>query len=83
MYVEDNFPTDEIGKKLLKECDKELKDSFNINDQKDLGEYKTLLYAKLCILSFSNCINPGKCSLLRFINTLKHSKGCSSLVKVL
>ena len=46
VYVEDKFPTDDVGKKLFEECDKELKDSFNIEDLKDLGEYKTLLYAK-------------------------------------
>jgi len=25
IYVEDNFPTDEVGRKSFKECDKELK----------------------------------------------------------
>ena len=31
---------------LYKECDQELKNTFNIEDSKDLGEYKSLLYAK-------------------------------------
>lgn len=72
MYVEDNFPTDEIGKKLLKECDKELKDSFNINDQKDLGEYKTLLYAK-----FNNVyiLSSQDTTVWRFITESKYFKG--------
>lgn len=40
----DDFDSD--SKKLFAECDKELKNSFNIEDNDDLGEYKTLLYSK-------------------------------------
>lgn len=71
-YVEDNFPTDEIGKKLFEECDKELKDSFNIEDLKDLGEYKTLLYAK-----FNNVfiISSQDTIVWRFITESKYFKG--------
>jgi len=43
-FVEDKFPADDIGKKLLTECDKELKNSFNIENLKDMGEYKTLCW---------------------------------------
>lgn len=45
-YVDDKFPTDTVGSILLRECDKELKASFNIDKSEDLGEYKTLLFAK-------------------------------------
>ncbi|QNU67173.1 hypothetical protein EHE19_001045 [Ruminiclostridium herbifermentans] len=45
-FVDDRFPTDDIGRTLVKECDKELRMSFNIDKCEDLGEYKTLLYAK-------------------------------------
>ena len=45
-YVDDRFPTDEVGSLLFGECDKELKASFNIDKSDDLGEYKTLLFAK-------------------------------------
>jgi hypothetical protein len=45
-YVEDYKPADSIEKLLFDECDKELKQSFNIANMDDLGEYKTLLYAK-------------------------------------
>jgi len=44
--VEDTILKDEIEKTLFKECDKELRNIFNIDDLRDLGEYKTLLYAK-------------------------------------
>jgi hypothetical protein len=70
--VEDNFPTDYAGKSLLEECKKELKDSFNIDDLKDLGEYKTLLFAKfnnVCILSSQDT------TVWRFITESKYFKG--------
>lgn len=72
VYVEDNFPTDEVGRKLLEECDKELKNSFNVDDLKDLGEYKTLLYAKfndITILSLQDT------TVWRFITESKYFKG--------
>lgn len=37
---------DDESIKLFNKCDEELKTVFNINSNKDLGEYKTLLYAK-------------------------------------
>ncbi len=72
VYVEDNLPTDDVGKKLLEECDKELKDSFNIDDLKDLGEYKTLLYAK-----FNNVfiLSSQDTTVWRFITESKYFKG--------
>jgi hypothetical protein len=45
-YVKDKFPNDQIGMILLDECDKELKETFAIENKEDLGEYRTLLYAK-------------------------------------
>lgn len=44
--VEDMIIEDKIEELLYKECDQELKNVFNIKDSKDLGEYKTLLFAK-------------------------------------
>lgn len=44
--VDDTSIEDEIERLLYKKCDQELKNTFNIKDSKDLGEYKTLLYAK-------------------------------------
>ncbi|QXM05726.1 hypothetical protein [Crassaminicella indica] len=44
--VEDSIIEGDVEKRLFEECDKELKNIFNIKDSKDLGEYKTLLYAK-------------------------------------
>lgn len=44
--VDNDIIEGDIQKWLFEECDKELKDTFNIKDSKDLGEYKTLLYAK-------------------------------------
>jgi hypothetical protein len=72
IYVEDNFPTDEVGRKLLEECDKELKDSFNIDDLKDMGEYKTLLYAK-----FNNVfiLSSQDTTVWRFVTESKYFKG--------
>lgn len=72
VYVEDKFPTDDVGKKLFEECDKELKDSFNIEDLKDLGEYKTLLYAK-----FNNVfiLSSQDTTVWRFITESKYFKG--------
>lgn len=70
--VEDNFPKDDIGRRLFDVCDKELKDSFNINDLKDLGEYKTLLFAKfnnVCILSSQDT------TVWRFVTESKYFKG--------
>ena len=46
LLVDDVVLEDEIEKTLYKECDRELRNSFNIRDSRDLGEYKTLLYAK-------------------------------------
>ena len=72
IYVEDNFPTDEVGEKLLEECDKELRESFNINELKDLGEYKTLLYAK-----FNNVfiLSSQDTTVWRFVTESKYFKG--------
>ncbi|MBN2852719.1 MAG: hypothetical protein JXQ23_08290 [Clostridia bacterium] len=39
--------TDDITKAFQKTCDKELRNTFNIDCKRDLGEYKSLLYAKL------------------------------------
>jgi len=44
--VEDISIGDEVEQALYIKCDQELKNTFNIKDSKDLGEYKTLLYAK-------------------------------------
>lgn len=44
--VEDITIEDCSEQSLYKECDQELKNTFNIKDSKDLGEYKTLLFAK-------------------------------------
>lgn len=46
LLVDDVVLEDEIDKTLYKECDRELRSYFNIRNLKDLGEYKTLLYAK-------------------------------------
>lgn len=44
--VEDIDIDNEVEQLLYEKCDQELKSTFNIKDSKDLGEYKTLLYAK-------------------------------------
>lgn len=44
-FVGDIVPKDEIEHKLLTKWEEELQRSFNIRDHRDLGEYKTLLYA--------------------------------------
>ena len=44
--VEDIITDNESAQLLYKICTQELKNTFNIKDAKDLGEYKTLLYAK-------------------------------------
>ena len=44
--VEDIITDNESAHLLYKICNQELKNTFNIKDAKDLGEYKTLLYAK-------------------------------------
>ncbi len=44
--VEDIITDNESAQLLYKICNQELKNTFNIKDAKDLGEYKTLLYAK-------------------------------------
>lgn len=46
IIVTDKTLNNELERILFQKCDKELKDTFNIKDSKDLGEYKTLLYAK-------------------------------------
>lgn len=46
MVVDDKILYEEVEKIFFEKCDKELKNTFNIGDLKDLGEYKTLLYAK-------------------------------------
>lgn len=47
IIVKDNYENlDEHEKLLFNECDKELKLSFDIENNKDRGEYKTLLYSK-------------------------------------
>ncbi len=71
-FVSDNNPTDPIELKLFSECDKELKESFNISDSKDLGEYKTLLYAK-----FNNVdmLSSQDTTVWRFITDSKHFRG--------
>jgi len=76
IYVEDNFPSDEIGNKLFQLCDKELRDSFNIVDLKDLGEYKTLLYAK-----FNNIfvLSSQDTTVWRFITESKYFKGLNCI----
>lgn len=45
-FVDDKTSYDKVESVLFQKCDKELKDTFHIKDLKDLGEYKTLLYAK-------------------------------------
>ena len=45
-FVDDKTSYDKVESVLFQKCDRELKDIFNIEDSKDLGEYKTLLYAK-------------------------------------
>ncbi|MGB4438097.1 MAG: hypothetical protein WBJ13_02495 [Sedimentibacter sp.] len=76
IYVEDNFPSDEISNKLFQQCDKELRDSFNIADLKDLGEYKTLLYAK-----FNNIfvLSSQDTTVWRFITESKYFKGLNCI----
>ena len=44
--VEDIDIDNEVEQLLYEKCNQELKSTFNIKDSKDLGEYKTLLYAK-------------------------------------
>lgn len=70
--VSDNYPTDPIALRLFAACDKELKESFNISDSKDLGEYKTLLYAK-----FNNVemLSSQDTTVWRFITDSKYFKG--------
>lgn len=71
-FVEDDIPEDDDGKQLFHECDKELRNSFNIENLKDIGEYKTLLYAKfnkVCILSSQDT------TVWRFVTDSKYFKG--------
>lgn len=53
-YVTDINYSDDDSKALFKKCDEELKETFDIDNNRDLGEYKTLLYAKfnkVCLIS--------------------------------
>lgn len=53
-YVTDFKCTDEESKVLFKKCDEELREIFDIDNNNDLGEYKTLMYAKfnsICLIS--------------------------------
>lgn len=71
-YVKDQFPDDQIGKILFEECDKELKEAFDIENKEDLGEYKTLLYAK-----FNNVkiISSQDTTVWTFITSSEYFKG--------
>lgn len=71
-YVDDKFPTDRVGNVLLKECDKELKASFNIYKSEDLGEYKTLLFAKFNNVSI---LSSQDTTVWSFVTRSKHFKG--------
>lgn len=53
-YVTDPQYTDEASISLYKKCDEELRATFDIENNHDMGEYKTLLYAKfnvVCLIS--------------------------------
>ena len=53
-YVADFKCIDDDSKALFKKCDQELRETFDIDNNNDLGEYKTLMYAKfnrVCFLS--------------------------------
>lgn len=71
-YVVDNIPTDPIGTTLFNQCDEELKNSFNISVLQDLGEYKTLLYAK-----FNNVavLSSQDTTVWRFLTKSTYFKG--------
>ena len=71
-FVSDNNPTDPDALKLFSECDKELKESFNISDSYDLGEYKTLLYAKFNKIDI---LSSQDTTVWRFISDSKYFKG--------
>lgn len=71
-YVDDYIPTDDVDRILFNECDKELKVSFNLEVKKDLGEYKTLLYAK-----FNNImmLSSQDTTVWKFVTDSKYFKG--------
>ncbi len=71
-FVDDIFPTDNVGSILLRECDKELKASFNIDNCRDLGEYKTLLFAKFNNVSI---ITSQDTTVWSFITNSKYFMG--------
>jgi len=71
-YVEDNIPTDPISMILFEQCDAELKNSFNISDSQDLGEYKTLLYAKFNNIAI---LSSQDTTVWRFVTQSTHFKG--------
>jgi hypothetical protein len=71
-FVSDFIPTDPIALKLFSECDKELKESFNISDLKDLGEYKTLLYAKFTNVDM---LSSQDTTVWRFLTDSKYFRG--------
>lgn len=53
-YVTDFKCADDESKALFKKCDKKLRETFDIDNNHDLGEYKTLMYAKfnrVCLIS--------------------------------
>lgn len=75
-FVSDHFPTDKVGKLLFEECYKELKDSFHIEDRRDLGECKTLLFAKFNNVSL---ISSQDTTVWTFITDSKYFKGIECL----
>ena len=71
-YVDDNIPTDPISMILFEQCDAELKNSFNISDGQDLGEYKTLLYAKFNNIAI---LSSQDTTVWRFVTQSTYFKG--------
>lgn len=63
---------DDDSIKLFNKCDEELKRVFNINTNKDLGEYKTLLYAKFNKIIL---LSSQDTTVWKFILTSKYFKG--------
>ena len=71
-YVEDNIPTDPVSMTLFEQCDAELRNSFNISDLQDLGECKTLLYAKFNNIAI---LSSQDTTVWRFVTQSTHFKG--------
>lgn len=70
-YVNDIKCIDDEGEILERECKKELNASFNINKQRDKGEYSTLLYAK-----FGNVLLSSQdTTVWRFVTDSKYFAG--------